>query len=424
MGQIKPERRTRTDLIATAVIAAIVVVAGVLMWWTSSARQSESVPATSDAPIQLPAENVPRQVSVSWSTPSEVTAIPQITRDSVVSANGGTVVAHAVADGKQRWRYSRNLPLCATAAGWSGGDNSVLAVFRNSRGCSEVMSLRASTGTRHMSRSSDADSEVHLSIDSSYALLYGPTRLETWGSNLVRGIEYGRIDAPVNPDVTPGRSECRLYSALSGADRVAIVERCDGDPGYRLTVLSSNLTSDEKIRQWGSTLITTSASSPPPRVIAATDSTIAVYDGGGDQTGAVGVPGGPRIRLFSPQAEVRADHPVAGDPGAPVRSEPIAEQGVISFWTGKSTVVLDATNATPLFQVAGSIGAGTIMAGQLLVPMPGAISVRRAYDGREEFVIPVDRKDAAGREPAAPVSLRVIGSTIVEQRDSNLVALH
>ncbi|MGB6038291.1 MAG: hypothetical protein WBG39_00405, partial [Gordonia sp. (in: high G+C Gram-positive bacteria)] len=125
-----------------------------------------------------------------------------------------------------------------------------------------------------------------------------------------------------------------------------------------------------------------------------------------------------------PQAEVRADHPVAGDPGAPVRSEPIAEQGVISFWTGKSTVVLDATNATPLFQVAGSIGAGTIMAGQLLVPMPGAISVRRAYDGREEFVIPVDRKDAAGREPAAPVSLRVIGSTIVEQRDSNLVALH
>lgn len=418
MGRIKPERRTRTDLIVTALIAAIVVAAGVAVWWTSPARHTESVTATTPAPVQLPAENVPREISVRWSAQSDVTTVPQITRDSLVTASGGTVVAHRLSDGSDLWSYRRNLPLCAAAAGWTGGDNDVLAVYRNSRGCSEVTSLRGSDGARHAARTSDADDTVHLSIDTAYALLYGPTRLETWGSNLVRGIEYGRVTAPVNPDVAPDRTHCRLYSAVSGADRVAIVERCDDDPGYRLTVLSSNLTSDEKIRQWGSTLITTSAAGPAPRVVAATDSTIVVYDGGADPSGSVGGPQGPRLRLFTPQAESRSEHPVAGDAQVPERSDPIIDQGVVSFWTGKATVVLDASNGNPMFQVTDAIGPGAVMAGQLLVPMPGAISVRRVFDGHEEFSIPVDRGQVVG-----PVALRVLGDTILEQRGTQVVAL-
>ncbi|ALG85565.1 hypothetical protein [Gordonia phthalatica] len=417
MGRIKPERRTRTDLIVTALIVVAVVVAGVAVWWTSSARQSRLEPATQPAPVQLPAENVPRTVGVKWSARSDVTSVPQITRDTVVTAADGVVTAHDV-DGGQVWQYRRAAPLCAAAAGWPGGDNSVLAVYRNNRGCSEVTSLRALDGGRHGARTSDADDTVELSIGTDYALLYGPTRLETWGANLVRGIEYGRVDAPVNPDVSPARTHCRLYSALSGADRVAVVERCDDDHGYRLSVFSSDQTSDEKIRQWGSTMLTTSARGPAPRIIAATDTTIAVYDGGADPTGTVGGPVGPRIRLFTPQAESTGEHPVAGDPGAPERSRPINDQGVISFWTGKATVVLNASNGAPIFQVADAIGPGSVMAGQLLVPMPGTISVRRVYDGHEEFTIPVDRGDVVG-----PVSLRVLGDTIIEQRGTELVAL-
>ncbi|MBM7366206.1 Rv3212 family protein [Gordonia hydrophobica] len=418
MGRIKPERRTRTDLIVTALIVVAVVVAGVAVWWTSSARHSDLQTATERAPVQLPAENVPRTLAVKWSAKSDVTSVPQITRDSVMSAADGTVTAHRADNGAQVWRYHRDLPLCAAAAGWQGGDNSVVTVYRNDRGCSEVTALRGVDGGRHGARTSDADDSVDLSIGADYALLYGPTRLETWGSNLVRGIEYGRVDAPVNPDVGPGRTGCRLYSALSGADRVALVERCDGDHGYRLSVFSADQTSDEKIRQWGTTMITTSAKGPAPRVIAATDSTIAVYDGGVDPTGTVGGPTGPRIRLFTAQAESAGEHPVAGDPGAPERSRPIVDQGVISFWTGKATVVLNANNGSPLFQVADAIGPGAVMAGQLLVPMPGVISVRRAYDGHEEFTIPVDRGDQV-----RPVSLRVLGDTIIEQRGTDVVAL-
>lgn len=418
MGRIKPERRTRTDLLVTALIAVAVVAAGVAVWWTSSVRHSDLEPATGSAPVQLPAENVPRTVTVKWSAKSDATSVPQTTRDSVISAADGAVTAHGLADGKQLWRYHRDLPLCAAAAGWAGGDNAVLTVYRNDRGCSEVTLLRGTDGTRHGARTSDADDTVDLSIGSDYALLAGPTRLETWGSNLVRGIEYGRVDAPVNPGVGPGRTGCRIYSALSGAARVAVVERCDGDNGYRLSIFGADQTSDEKIRQWGSTMITTSARGPAPRVVAATDSTIAVYDGGTDPTGAVGAQPGPRIRLFTPQAEASGDHLVAGDPEAPERSRPIIDQGVISFWTGKATVVLNASNGSPIFQVADAIGPGSVMAGQLLVPMPGIISVRRAYDGHEEFAIPVDRGDVVG-----PVSLRVLGDTIIEQRGSTLVAL-
>lgn len=417
MGRIKPERRTRTDLLVTALVVVAVVVAGVAVWWTSSARQSDLETATRPAPVQLPAENVPRTVGVLWSARSGATSVPQITRDTVIAAADGAVTAYAV-DGRQVWRYRRAAPLCAAAAGWPGGDNTVLAVYRNDRGCSEVTALRAVDGERHGARTSDADATVDLSIGTDYALLYGPTRLETWGANLVRGIEYGRVDAPVNPDVAPARSDCRLYSALSGADRVAVVERCDRDRGYRLSIFSSDQTGDEKIRQWGSTMITTSARGPAPRVIAATDTAIALYDGGTDPTGTVGGPVGPRIRLFTPQGESTGEHPVAGDPGAAERSRPINDQGLISFWTGRATVVLNASNASPIFQVGDAIGPGAVMAGQLLVPVPGAISVRRAYDGHEEFAIPVDRGHVVG-----PVSVRILGDTIIEQRGTELIAL-
>lgn len=79
-------------------------------------------------------------------------------------------------------------------------------------------------------------------------LAQGRTRLETWGSNLVRGIEYGRIEAPVKPDAQPQRTGCDISSAVLGGDRPALIEHCDDDHGYRLTVLGVNQDDDEKVR--------------------------------------------------------------------------------------------------------------------------------------------------------------------------------
>ena len=87
--------------------------------------------------------------------------------------------------------------------------------YRNPRGCcGEVTAIDANRGVRRGTRSSDADATLDLQSDGGYVLGIGPTRLETWGSNLVRGVEYARIDARVKPDM--GRRDgrgCRLKPA-------------------------------------------------------------------------------------------------------------------------------------------------------------------------------------------------------------------
>lgn len=404
--RVKPERRTRADLIVTALITALVLLAGVLLWWTSPARTTESVTASTDPVPQLPTESLPETLKELWRAPSGATAVPAVSRATIVSADGGTVIGHDPATGAQRWRYQRQADLCAAVAAWPGGDNRVLAVYRNSRGCSEVTALDAGSGARKGNRTSDADDQITLSYDQAYALAAGDTRLETWGTNLVRGIEYGRVDAPVNPDVQPDRTECRLLSAVGGGNRVAVIERCARDRGYRLTVLGSTLDKDEKITQYGSAEITDNALAAPPVVIATTDSTVTVYDGRG-----------PAIRLFGTDAKQRTTHPVQGEEAPPVDSLPLTSTGLVTYWTGSSTVVVDANSGEPTVQIVDTIGPGEMGTG-LLIPVRDAVSVRDPVDGRELRRIPVDRGTYTGM-----VSLRVLGTQVIEQRGDQIVVL-
>lgn len=413
-SSVRPERRTRLDLAVTAVIAALVLLAGVLLWWTAPARTTELTTASEQPPVQLPSESIPDELRELWRAPSPATAVPAVGKAVFITGSGGTMTGHDPATGAPVWQYRRTAPLCAVIAAWPGGENDALGVYRNSRGCSEVTALDANTGARKGNRTSDADGQISLTYSSSYALAAGATRLETWGTNLVRGIEYGRIDAPVNPEVQPDRHDCTLYSALSGGDRVAVVERCSGDAGYRLTVLGANLDSDEKVREWGSAEITDSAHGAPPVVIAVTDASVAVYDGGGD-------PGsghdGPTLRSFGHDAAARTARPVSGDQVPPAGSQPISASGMITYWTGQSTLLLDASTGEARVRIEGTVGPGEVSVG-LMVPVPGAISVRDPMDGREIKRLPVDRGDYHGL-----VSLSALGGYVVEQRGDDIVAL-
>lgn len=58
------------------------------------------------------------------------------------------------------------------------------------------------------------------------------------------------------------------------------------------------------------------------------------------------------------------------------------------------------------------------MAGELLIPVRGGISVRQLSDGHEVRRIDVDRGGYDGF-----VALRVLGGTVIEQRGGELVAL-
>ncbi|MFW0784177.1 PQQ-binding-like beta-propeller repeat protein [Gordonia sp. CPCC 206044] len=415
MARIRPERRTAVDLWITAAIVTIVLVVGVIVWANSPVRHTDSAQAAVPAVAPQPATAVPAALTPTWRATSSATDTPALTGALVVTADDGAVVAHDPSDGHQVWHYRRDLALCAVVAAWPTSSDEVLAAYRNARGCGEVTGLKGSTGQRVGARSSDADNRVRLTPSSGYVVSQGPTRLESWGSNLVRGIEYGRIDAPVKPGVQPGREDCRLFSSAVGGDRIAVIEHCGTERGYRLTVLGAVLDKDETVQEYGSTLITEGTAGAPPVAMAMSSSGIAVYDGGANPpappTDTPAAPRTPTIRQFSSDGVASATNMVDGDASPPSSVPPVTANGLTTVFTGRATVVLDAQTVRPIYQVPGTIGTGDVMAGQLLLPTAAGVSVRDAATGRELRTIPFTRDGRADE----PVSLRVLGDTVVEQ---------
>ncbi|SIS05438.1 Rv3212 family protein [Williamsia sterculiae] len=411
---LAPERRTRVDLLVAAVITLVVAVAALLIWRSSDVEHTSVTPAAATIPTVGPASGPATAMRVAWSAPSGATTTPLVTDEVVVTAHGGSLVGHDPTSGRQLWNYTRDLPLCGATVLTSAPDDLVVGAYRNSRGCGEVSTVKSSTGTRGPNRSSDDDDAVQLSSDSDFVVAQGRTRLESWGSSMVRGVEYGRVDAPVKPATQP-RSGCTLYDSGVGDNRIAIIERCAGDAGYRLTVISTTQDKDEKVDEKGSQIIT-AAGVEPPRIAAVGDSEVAVYQGAPP---AAGGPQTPVIKLYSSEVVQTASNVVLGRATAPQGSHPVRSGGIITFWTGKSTVVLDGVTLRPVFQVPETLGPGVAVGEDLLVPGRSGIGVYRIAGGSQVRTIPVTRDGYRGGE----VGLGAIGSTVLEQYDGTVRAL-
>jgi hypothetical protein len=416
--RIRPERRTRTDLVVSAVVVVIVVVVGAIVWWVSPSRHTE----IDSAPVPLQpvadASAAPATLVPGWSAPSPVTPMPVVTESAVVTADGGSVVAHDPADGSVVWSFRRDLPLCGVIAAYPSAPR-VVAAYRNSRGCGEVTALRADDGARSASRSSDADERVSLQAASDYVVAQGDSRLESWGSSLVRGVEYGRVSAPVQPNTQP-RSGCRLQSSATGSDDIAVVEQCPDDNGYRLTVISAAQDKDGKVTQLGSRLITDSTAGPVPRVVAVSSSAVAVYRGGSPAASTNSAPPatGPQIRVYGTDATVTSTHEVLGatdipPDSVPVRSTNADGQTALTVFTGSATVVLDPTALTPRYQIPGTLGPAVLMGADLIVPGPSGITVVDPATGQQRRTIAVSRPGYGG----GTVGLMPIGSDIATEYD-------
>jgi hypothetical protein len=88
-------------------------------------------------------------------------------------------------------------------------------------------------------------------------------------------------------------------------------------------------------------------------------------------------------------------------------------------FTGNSVIALSASTFDLLWTAPNALGGPAFMAGRLLVPVAGAIAALDPASGAEVARIPVDRHVADG----APISLEVLGSTILERRGTELYAL-
>src|SRR5699024_11459376 len=85
-------------------------------------------------------------------------------------------------------------------------------------------------------RSSVLDVRISLHSDGPHMIVIGADRAEVWRSDLVRTLEYGRVDAPAQPHRQP-RTGCTFVSAGAAALQLAVLERCPDDDGERLTTL-------------------------------------------------------------------------------------------------------------------------------------------------------------------------------------------
>lgn len=402
-----PERRTRRDVVAAAAIVVVLAVLGGVVWYRSDARATTSEPAATPAAPLAATGPLPGSLRTAWTAPSGATEVPAVAAGSVVAADGSAVTGHDPVTGARTWLYARDLPLCAVRAEW----DLAVSVFRDSRGCSQVTALQGATGARGPQRSSDADPEVDLAGDGTYLTAIGSTRLEVWRSDLVRTLEYGRVDAPVNPGAQP-RTGCTLLSTGSTNGRVAVVERCPGDDSDRLSLLASAPSDAQKPEELGSTLLGVSGA----RVLAVT----------GDRE-AVLLPGDtPRLLVADTSGVEISSESLPGlvvDPEPARRAEAVTRTGTtISAWVGGRTIGLSAGDLSTRWTLPDTLGPGVSANGELWVPVPGGVAVLDPGTGAVARTVAVDR---TGYDPATdgPVRSAVAGDTLLEQRGPTLVAL-
>ncbi|MGE5696381.1 MAG: hypothetical protein ACM4D3_14470 [Candidatus Sericytochromatia bacterium] len=401
---VKPERRTRGDILAAAAIVVIVAVVGALIWWKSDARATISRPAATPAPTISAARSVPANLRQLWIAPSPVTDEPVIVTSTVVTGAGHEMVGRDPVTGEPRWTFARDRNLC----GITWVYDLAVAVYPDSRGCGQVSTVEARTGQRGPTRTSYSDKQIRLSTDGTTVLSAGSTRIEMWRSDMVRTLAYGDIDAPINPPVPPD-PPCRFLSTAASSSAAAILESCSSSPDVRLTLLKvSKEDVEPEVKYVQLPGLRPDSGS---KVLAVSDLRTAVY---------LPIPQ-PRIAVYDETGREMASTLLPRPPGRDTIL--VSHAGdVFTVWTGDSVAVLDGGSLASRYTIApGSevpLGPGDMMADRLLIPVTGGIGVYEPKTGGFERIIPVDRGNLTG-----PVVLGAVGTTLVEQRGDTMVAL-
>ena len=402
---VKPERRTKADMVAVATISTVIVVATALIWWTSDARATESRPAAVPAPNPPVAREVPASLKQLWTAPSAATDAPVAVGGTVVTGNGRTVDGRDPATGEVRWSYARDSQLCAVS--WVY--RYAVAVYPDDRGCGQVSTIDGSTGRRGPARSSYADKHVEVTSDGTTVLSAGNTRLELWRSDMVRMLSYGEIDARVKPSSQGLRTGCTLTSAAASSSAVSVLEACPKQADLRLTLLRPSKEEDEPDQRYVAEPGATAGSGA--RVLTVAETNTAVY-----------------LPSTQPRVEVvdagggTVSSTLLPHPPTPV-STVSRPSNMVTWWTGDAVLVFDEATLTYRYTVAADgphvpVGPGTLMAGRLLVPVADGIGVYDPLTGANERYLPVNRSP-----DKAPVILAVSGSQVLEQRGDTVVAL-
>lgn len=231
-------RRTRGDLVATALISAVALFGVGTVWATSDTHQAHlDNSEVGELPKQYgPPVSIPQKLREIWK--AETAALPGVVapvtlRDQTLIVNnsedGSSIIRGVDSNGKQLWSYERSRPVCSLTKAW---DNFVVT-YRGPHGCGDVLSFTPE-GKYAYSRSAIAPEIVAPLSSNDRAGIGSPGRVALWRSDLVRTVEYGRVEAPQESSMQPAPT-CIPNSALTRKDLLALTETCaDGSVWLRL----------------------------------------------------------------------------------------------------------------------------------------------------------------------------------------------
>src|SRR5699024_8049466 len=149
------------------------------------------------------------------------------------------------------------------------------------------------------------------------------------------------VDAPVNPDAQP-RDGCRMESAAASTQRIAVMERCPGDDGVRLSLLDPAPDEPAKPEVLGSAVLGIDAMPVQDAQVVATSgdrtAVVARRPGSGSDSGSGSGPdsGSASLLVYDSTAARQRMVPIpswGSDAVAGRRTGP-----VITLWTGAETV--------------------------------------------------------------------------------------
>src|SRR5581483_2309230 len=404
-----PERRTRWDLTAAAVLVVAVVGVSTVLWWISDARRTTLVTAEGPPPQPPAIMQLPPALTEAWRAASPATPVPLVQGGTVVTGTEGTVTGRDVRTGSIRWSYQRDRPLCTVAAAF----RRAIAVYLRGNTCSEVTALNRTSGRRGPQRTGPVEAPTRLAAAGNQVAASGQHYLEVWRSDPVRTLAYGRLPTPAQPATQP-RPDCvhgsMAVSPGSGSGgQLAVVEHCAGERA-RLTVQRS----DPKEPDQPEVIFSVLLPGQQARVVALSDDRV-----------AAALPNPARLVVLDGQGKTVAEYPLTvpdtdllGDPPGGVVD--VTKTSTRLYWfTGSATVALDAGDLRPQWMRSGSLGPGCEVAGRLLLPVPGALAVLDTATGEQIGALPVDRASYRGTIDTASS-----GAVILEQRGPTLVALH
>lgn len=399
-----PLRRTRGDLIATGVIAALSAAAVAAAVFTAPIRDAELTPAAAELSDQLADSgtltSAPNTLTEAFRLHDDSPGARPVVADGLIITHADDTLTATTPAGETAWTYTRDAELCSLAQAWG----KVVATYRGPAGCGDVVALTALTGEYAGTRSAVAPDNVTGVVSNDRVGYASPARTELWRSDLVRTVEYGSVEAPQEAGMQP--NQCTHTSALTRTELLAVTERCEDGTYLRLQQATPE---DSRAPEISADVGLPAGS----YLLAVGQDSAAVYD---PATSLVTSYNDKGDELWSGPGPALAEGETLGDALHVLNTADLPHH--MTYSDGAQLLFFDPADLRLTGTFDGALGTGVAAGERVLVATPDGVAVVDWADATAERVIPVDRGGFAG-----PVSITAAGAGVVEKRGSEIVYL-